>query len=72
MIDIKKRKWSINNPEAQIVHKAIAKMIAVDIQPYSIVADSGFYELICVLELRYVLPSRAYHNVVTICLSTVG
>jgi anionic cell wall polymer biosynthesis LytR-Cps2A-Psr (LCP) family protein len=56
MID-KKRKWSIKSPKAQKVHKAIAKMIAVDIQPYLIVDYSGFNELIGVLEPRYVLPS---------------
>ncbi|BFZ15562.1 hypothetical protein BsWGS_18601 [Bradybaena similaris] len=38
----KKRKWSIKSPEAQKVHRAIAKTIATDIRPYSVVNDSGF------------------------------
>lgn len=58
----KKKKWSIDSPEAQKVHRAIGKMIAVDIQPYSIVHDSGFKELIDVLESRYVLPSRKFFS----------
>lgn len=58
----KKKKWSIDSPEAQKVHRSIGKMIAVDIQPYSIVDDSGFKELIDALEPRYVLPSRKFFS----------
>jgi len=35
-------------------------MIAVDIQPYSIVEDDGFKSLMSLMDPRYVLPSRKY------------
>lgn len=40
------------------ITKAIAHMIACDLQPYSIVEDRGFKNLITILEPRYQLPSR--------------
>ena len=58
----KKKMWSINSAEAQKVHHAIGKMIAVDIQPYSVVEDDGFKEVIGVLEPRYVVPSRKFFS----------
>ena len=56
----KRKPWTINSAEAQKVHQAIGKMIAVDIQPYSIAEDDGFKSLMSLLEPRYVLPSRKY------------
>lgn len=58
----KRKKWYQSSPEAQKVHMAIGKMIAVDIQPYSIVDDKGFNDLIGLLEPRYVLPSRKFFS----------
>ena len=58
----KKKMWSINSAEAQKVHHAIGKMIAVDIHPYSVVEDDGFKEVIGVLEPRYVVPSRKFFS----------
>ena len=56
----KKKPWSIDSTDARKVHQAIGTMIAVDIQPYSIVEDVGFKALIGVLEPRYILPSRKF------------
>ena len=62
IIDICKNntKWKIDTPEAIRVHKAIGLMIARDLQPYSIVEDAGFLNLIKTLEPRYEIPCRRY------------
>lgn len=43
---------------AQQITRAIAIMIAKDFQPYSIVKDKGFRNLLNLLEPRYKIPSR--------------
>ena len=40
------RVWDVNDPRAQLVHKRIAEMIALDCQPFSIVDDTGFNRLL--------------------------
>ena len=52
------RKWDINDARAQQIHKFIMEMIALDNQPFSLVEDIGFVQLLQVLEPRYSLPSR--------------
>ena len=37
-------------------------MIAIDNQPFSVVENYGFIELLAKLELRYVIPSTKYFN----------
>ena len=54
------RLWDINDPRAQRVHRRIGEMIAIDCQPFSIVADVDFTRLLKQLEPRYSLPSRRY------------
>jgi len=56
----KGKTWSINDPRAVSVHHKIAEMMALDFQPYSIVTDDGFTQLLKTLEPRYTLPSRHY------------
>ena len=41
-----KRKWAIDSEEARKVHEAIGRMIAVDVQPYSVVEDVGFQNVV--------------------------
>ena len=50
----------INDDRAQLVHRRIMEMIAVDSQPFSVIEDIGFIRLISTLEPRYTLPSRQY------------
>ena len=59
--------WGINDIRAQIIHRRIGEMIALDAHPFSIVEDQGFTRLIKELEPRYTLPSRRYftENIVT-------
>ena len=47
--------WDINDPCAIRVNQKIAEMMALDFQPYSIVSDTGFTELLKTLEPRYTL-----------------
>ena len=42
--------WDIKDPRAIHVHQKIAEMMALDFQPYSIVSDTGFTELLKTLE----------------------
>lgn len=42
------------------VNQAIMKMIATDIQPFSVVDDAGFRELVQKLQPKYSIPSRKY------------
>jgi hypothetical protein len=47
-----------DSPRAVQITYTIAKMIALDFQPYSIVEDEGFKQLIHLLEPTYITPSR--------------
>ena len=58
----KTRKWAIDSLEARRVHEAIGRMIAVDVQPYSVVEDVGFKNVLTTLEPRYTVPSRKYFS----------
>jgi hypothetical protein len=48
-----------NSVRAQKLTEAIARMIALDLQPYSIVEDVGFRSLLNITEPRYIIPSRS-------------
>ena len=52
--------WSINDSRAQVIHKRIGEMIALDNQPFLIVEDEGFKNLLYALEPRYDILSRRY------------
>lgn len=54
------RIWDINDSRAQLVHRRVMEMIAVDTQSILIVEDVGFTRLLNTLESRYKLPSRQY------------
>ena len=54
------RVWDINDFRAQRVHRLIGEMIAIDTQPFSIVENEGFTNLLKALEPRYSLPSRRH------------
>jgi hypothetical protein len=50
--------WDSSNPRAAAITKKLADMVCRDLQPYSIVLDKGFHDLVQELEPRYVLPTR--------------
>jgi len=47
-----------NNHKKMILDKQIALMIAIDLQPYSFVEDSGFLSLMHELDARYKVPCK--------------
>ena len=53
--------WDINDHRAKFIHIKIAKMIALDCQPYSVVDDGGFKALVHALEPKYQNPSQRYY-----------
>ena len=46
--------------KARDITNCIARMIAIDLQPYSVVENAGFKQLIKTLEPRYIMPGRKY------------
>ena len=54
--------WGKYDPRAIKTNEKIINMIAIDNQPFSIVSDKGFIELLAHLEPRYLIPSRKYFN----------
>ena len=56
----KKKIWDINDHRSQEIHYLIGEMIAVDIQPYSVISDIGFNRLIAKLCPNYSIPSKKY------------
>lgn len=54
--------WNINDAGATKIHTKIMNMIAMDNQPFSVVNDQGFIELLAHLEPRYLIPSSKYFN----------
>ena len=49
-----------NSERAQWITKSIAKFIAVDLRPYSVVENMGFREMVKTLEPRYKIPSLRF------------
>lgn len=48
-----------NSARSKDLTAAIAKMIVLDCQPFSVVNDRGFREIIKIAEPRYAIPERA-------------
>lgn len=57
-----KKIWDINDHRALPIHQKIMKMIAIDNQPFTIVEDQGFIELLAHLQPKYMIPSRRYFS----------
>ena len=53
-----KRNYDKQSPKAQRLNYKLAKMIFLDLQPLSVVEDSGFIELMREADPRYEIPSR--------------
>lgn len=50
--------WPKNHPESVKLSKKLAEMIAMDYQPYSIVEDKGFINLMNCAAPKFKIPSR--------------
>ena len=60
------RIWDITDQRSLAISKKIMKMMVSDNQPFSIVDDQGFFELIAHLEPHYLIPSRKYFTQVAL------
>ena len=58
--------FGINHLTARKITRSVAEMIALDNQPFSVVDDLGFKNLLRVSEPRYNLPSCHYFAEVVI------
>lgn len=58
----RKEPWAHDHPKARIVTKLIGEMMALDLQPYSIVGDKGFVRLIKHLAPNYKIPNRIHFS----------
>ena len=47
-----------NTPRAEELTNAIARMIVLDFQPFSLLSDKDFRELLQVADLRFHIPNR--------------
>ena len=56
----KKTTFKPGDPRSKAITRKIAYMICKDNQPFSIVEDTGFNQLLHHLEPRYILPSRKH------------
>jgi len=54
----KNTKLAFDSPRAKLITQKITEMIALDIQPLSIVEDHGLKNLLAVTEERCQIPSR--------------
>jgi len=52
--------WDINSDNAKCFHVAIAKMIAINMEPYHVVEKPRFIKLFKNIAKRYRMPSRRY------------
>ena len=62
----RKKPLSPDHPRAKELTYRLAVMIAIDLQPFSIVEDVGFRQPVAALEPRFFLPSRRYLSEVVI------
>lgn len=54
------KQWDINSAKSQQIHNLIGEMISVDIQPFSMVNDTGFKRLMNKILPHYKIPSDKY------------
>ena len=57
-----KKIWEINDHRSKAINEKIMMMMALDNQPFSMVEDDGFIELMAHMQPRYMLPSRRYFS----------
>ncbi|KAM9853513.1 E3 SUMO-protein ligase ZBED1-like [Aulostomus maculatus] len=54
--------YSVNSDKHKKITRAVGLCIAENMQPYSVVEDAGFNNLLTTLDPRYVVPSRTYFS----------
>lgn len=56
------RKWAKDDPKAKRMNRLIAEMMCIDNQPFDVVNDRGFRNLIAYSSPQYQLPSRPFFS----------
>ena len=56
------KKLNINSPRAKLISRKIGIFIAINLQPFSIVENEAFKDLVQTLDPRYAMPSRPYFS----------
>ena len=56
----KRKPYPSDHPCVKLLTYHVAEMILIDLQPFSVVEDTGFIHLVAELDSRFVLPSRRY------------
>jgi hypothetical protein len=54
--------WGPHDPRTKAVNRKVIQMIVSDNQPFTIVEDTGFVNLIAHLQPKYCMPSRRYFS----------
>ena len=62
----KRKPYPSDHPRVKLLTYRIAEMISIDLQPFSVVEDTGFIRLVAELDSRFVLPSRRYLSEVVV------
>jgi hypothetical protein len=65
----KQTEWDINNQNVKEIHYAIGKMISLDIQPFSVVEDHGFKQLLknCSQSTKFLVENILLIQLYLIC-----
>ena len=58
----RQRPYSLDHYKSKALSYHIAEMMAVDLQPFSLVEDQGFCRLMREADPRYIIPSRRYFS----------
>ena len=62
----RQKPYNMDNPHCKEITNTIARMLALDFQPFSMVEDEGFKRLLQVLDPHYHIPSRKHFSEVVI------
>ena len=62
----KQNQYPPDHPRVKLLTYHVAEMIAIDLQPFSVVEGTGFICLVAELDSRFVLPSRCYLSEVVV------
>lgn len=57
-----KEEWPMDHPRSKKITQLVAEMICTDLQPYSMVEDKGFRNLLKYLVPNYRIPSRKHFS----------
>lgn len=57
-----KKIWDINDNRSKAIHDKILQMVILDNQPFTMIEDQGFVDLMAHLQPHYLIPSRRFFS----------